>query len=416
MGAKPETPSSTQRDRVVLVVALLALVVKLCIAWNTIGTNDTVTFFDFARHLQEKGLAETYRWTALFNHPPLTAYYLELIVWLHNLAGAPSQTFRFLLRLPGIVSDFATVFVILQITKREPRLRPPLWALLLFAASPVSIMVSGFHGNTDSVVVFLLVLATLMLLRDNPAMCGVFLALSCQIKVVPLLLTPVFFFFWFYRQRSARFVLPFTLTWLLLCLQPLIQCPTVYITNVLSYGSYWGLWGASYLLRLTQLPQFQKISSFGLTPAQVIIAACLKLVIIGGVLSIAWRRRVLPANHIWESLACAWAIFFVFSPGVGPQYMVWSAPFVLLWSARWYAALTVASAFFLFTFYDAIADGLPWYYARSVNQLVHLWAPSSLVPWLTLIAMVFFFRWKTVGPTDEPRLRSLGTPAFEDSD
>ena len=30
---------------------------------------------------------------------------------------------------------------------------PPWWTLILFAASPVSLMISGFHGNVDPVMV-----------------------------------------------------------------------------------------------------------------------------------------------------------------------------------------------------------------------------------------------------------------------
>jgi len=51
---------------------------------------------------------------------------------------------------------------------------------------------------------------------------------------------------------------------------------------------------------------------------------------------------------------------FVFASGVGAQYLVWLAPFFLLHSPRWYAAVTAASAVFLFAFYTTISHGLPW--------------------------------------------------------
>jgi hypothetical protein len=62
-----------------LLAALAATGAKLLIAWNTIGTNDTVVFFLFGRELSIHGLAETYRRVILFNHPPLVAYYLRAI-------------------------------------------------------------------------------------------------------------------------------------------------------------------------------------------------------------------------------------------------------------------------------------------------------------------------------------------------
>src|SRR5205823_6107900 len=65
-------------------------------------------------------------------------------------------TFPFLLRLPGIIADLVIVLVVLQIAKTTKELSVPFWALILFALSPVSLMVSGFHGNTDTVMVMFL--------------------------------------------------------------------------------------------------------------------------------------------------------------------------------------------------------------------------------------------------------------------
>src|SRR5213079_1082776 len=96
--------------------------------------------------------------------------------------------FPFLLRLPGIIADFLVVLILLHWTKTSVRI--PTWTLALFALSPVSFMVSGFHGNTDPVMVLFLICAVWMCLRNQSAWAGLFFALSCQIKIVPLLLLP----------------------------------------------------------------------------------------------------------------------------------------------------------------------------------------------------------------------------------
>src|SRR5437763_5718215 len=61
----------------ILLAVVVALTAKLFLAWNTIGTNDTIVFFLFGRELSLRGLPETYRRAILFNHPPLVAYYLR---------------------------------------------------------------------------------------------------------------------------------------------------------------------------------------------------------------------------------------------------------------------------------------------------------------------------------------------------
>src|SRR5438105_13800388 len=82
----------------------------------------------------------------------------------------------------------------------------PTWALALFALSPVSLMVSGFHGNTDPVMVLLLVCAVWMCLRNRPVLAGLFFAFGCQIKFVRLLFLPAFFFSWFPQIGCGGFL------------------------------------------------------------------------------------------------------------------------------------------------------------------------------------------------------------------
>src|SRR5436853_7622070 len=167
------SPTRDPRSLFIVVLALLATTVKLAIAYNTIGTNDAVVFYGFAKVLNEHGLEWTYQHSRYFNHPPLTAYFLRGIFLLTERPAVQTLGihFPFLLRFPGVVADFLTVLVLLQFRKlHRPSQNPspartfgvaaiaiPTWALALFAMSPVSLMVSGFHGNTDSVMVLFLV-------------------------------------------------------------------------------------------------------------------------------------------------------------------------------------------------------------------------------------------------------------------
>jgi hypothetical protein len=392
---------------------LIALMLKLVIAFNTVGTNDVVSFYGFAKALSQHGLEWTYRHNIPFNHPPLTAYYLRGIYalteqrWCQDLG----IHFPFLLRLPGIIADFLVILVLLRLTKTE--LRIPTWALALFALSPVSLMVSGFHGNTDPVMVMLLVLASLFCLRGKSVWCGLFLALSCQIKIIPLLLLPIFFFFWVSRRRAVSFSLPFVSASLVLWAEPLLKFPALFFKNVLSYGSFWGIWGITYWLRLTNLAMFRMEKFFyDISPMESSVVTVLKLIIIAAVLIIAWRRRDLGERAFLDSVAYAWIVFFVFAPGVCAQYMVWLAPFVLVLSPVFYGWLAASSSLFLFFFYNVNAGQFPWYGVISDGRHGD-WAPWSLWPWTTLILGMILL-WKKAAAAD-PSLRlfslqTLGEP------
>jgi hypothetical protein len=405
----PKTPILVRaQDRSsfwILVAALVAFALKLTIACNTFGTNDVVTFYQFAKSLHEHGLQWTYQHSISFNHPPLTAYYLRAIYYLDQLPffSAAGLTFPFLLRLPGIVADFIVVLVLLWVAKNDLRVCIPKWVLLLFALSPVSLMVTGFHGNTDPVMVMFLVLAAIATLRNKPLLAGLFLALSCQIKIVPLLLFPVFFFFWNARRAILSFLIPFVAASALLWAEPLIKFPALFLRNVLSYGSYWGIWGITYWLRLTSFPQFSIVNFHNLPPWESITVALLKLLIICAVFIIAWRRRHLNERALLDSLAYAWIVFFVFSPGVCTQYMIWLAPFVLVLSPKFYVWLTATSTLFVFFFYNITAHGLPWYLAVSTNRLNTTWTPWTIWPWATLLIGMILV-WKN-GRLANPALR-----------
>lgn len=378
------------------IAAFIALVLKLVIAFNTIGTNDVVRFYQFAASLSDGGLEQTYRQMAAFNHPPLVAYFLTAIFRLAQqpwVAGA-GISFAFLLRLPGIVADFVVVCLLLRLKKQEPQLHLPLWALLVFALSPVSIMVSGFHGNTDPVMVLFLILATTAAMRGRPIWCGILFALSCQIKIIPVLLLPAFFFLWNEQRRVFAFLLPLALTTVALWSEPLFHFPLVFLRNVFGYGSFWGIWGITYLLQRTGFSQFSYVDFQNLSPAQNLIGSLLKVFIVAAIIVLAWRRRrISHARGLLHSLAFAWLIFFIFAPGIGAQYLVWIAPFLLLVSSSFYAFCTTASTLFLFFFYNTISGGLPWYYGLSNGSRDASWLPWSIGPWIVLcLGMVLLWR------------------------
>ena len=380
------SPTRDLRTTLIVALALVAAALKLAIAYNTIGTNDAVFFYGFAKVLNEHGLEWTYAHSRYFNHPPLTAYFLRGIFLITETKWAQDFGihFPFLLRLPGIIADFLVVMVLLQFRKIDIAI--PTWALALFALSPVSLMVSGFHGNTDPVMVLFLVGAVWMCLRNQLALAGLFFALSCQIKIVPLLLLPAFVFYCLSQKQLRNFLITGAGTTCILWSEPLLNFPALFAKNVLAYGSYWGIWGITYLLRATGFPEFSRLSFFDLEPAQNVIMTVLKLIVICGALWIAWHHRHLRGRGFVECLAYTSLVFFIFAPGVCPQYLIWFAPCLLILSPTFYVAITVASSAFLFAFYNITSGGLPWKVALAMDDSQQHWTAWSLLPWLVIVA------------------------------
>jgi uncharacterized membrane protein len=398
-----ETSRVHRQNVLIITAALIAFVLKLVIAFNTFGTNDVAAFYMFAGSIQEHGLEWTYRNGVVFfsnfpvfNHPPLTAYYLKFIGHLSKnpLFAEYGLTFPFLLRLPGILADLISVMVLMRIRDATPNRQIPTWSMMLVALSPVSIMVSGFHGNTDPVMVMFLLISAYLCLCERPVLCGIFFALSCQIKIIPLLLLPVPYFFWLKRGNAGRFIVPFALASVALWIQPLTQFPALFIRNVFCYNGFWGSWGIGYWLKLTQWSQLSG-SFFNLPIAAAAVSWLLKIGITGAVVLLAWRRRHLSDRALLDSFAYAWVVFFVFAPSIGSQYLVWLAPFILLLSPKFYGWLTFSCTLALFFLYNNLSGGLPWYIGIARNNSnaassTHAW---MLWPWATLLAGMIVF-WK----------------------
>jgi hypothetical protein len=364
-------------EKLILGLAFLAALAKVLCAATTSGTLDVVCFREFGRIISDEGLIALYRKIPVFNHTPLTGTAVSL---LYDATGGRELPFRLLLRVPAIAADLLAVIALLCLRRKTGR--PAWWALGLFAASPVAFMVSGYHGNIDSLVVLGLLLTTLTCFSPTgAALCGLCWGLTCQVKIIPLLVAPVFFFHWWHRGQAGRFLLVGALTAFAGWAWPLLAIPEVFAQRVLGYNSMWGTWGVSALLRLSGA---EGLDTLRMAPADAGVSAVLKLVVMAAVGVLAWRRRAGGPLALFATLSLAWLVFFVFAPGFCVNYLVWLAPFVLVHCERAYAAITAASSVALFAFYTTVCGSLPWDKAYEAVKTAPLWIPWLLLPWATM--------------------------------
>ena len=369
---------------VVLGLLGIATLVKALWVMNSVGTCDVMLFRVFGKALQEHSLAQLYAGSSIFNHTPLTGW---LVKELYAATVHDGMAFAAGLRFACILADVGMVLGLLHLRKLTGQ--PPWWALGLFAVSPVSIMVSGFHGNIDPIMVMLLFFAAVAVVRDRPVLCGVMFAAACNIKIVPILVAPVFILFWMGRgwRQAARFMASAGVLMLGGAAYGLIVCPGPFVRNVFGYGSYWGTWGVTYWLTQTRIADFGLVSFTGLSAAQNRVILALKVISVAGVLILAWRRRKLGGLEFFTTLAAAFTWLFVFMPGAGPQYMVWYAPFVLLAAPRWWVALMAGSAVYMARFYHTTAGcHFPWTLALPKGPEVVYWGPWTNLAWGVFVA------------------------------
>jgi hypothetical protein len=374
----------------VVSAALAAAALKIYCAANTFGSGDVLIISRFGQIIDSMGIDYLYRTTRLFNHPPVTGEFFGLLYHFACYLSPPGadnvpRSLPFLLRLPSALADFLAVLILLKLCEKAGK--PPVWSLVLFALSPAAFMVSGFHGNVDAVMVCVLLMAAYFCVEEHALLSGTFFALACCIKVVPLFLTPVFFFFWLHRGRKQA--LQFTLAFVFFCLAgwswALIESPIYFLKNVFGYSSYAGGWGITYwcafLFNALHLQLTPKSALDLLSP----LITALKLIIVVSVVALGWLRRKQSGAGFFATVALSWTCFVVLAPGFIPYYLIWMAPFVLLYSATWYAILTAASSIYLFAYYNIMSHGMPWNYGdTSVRPAWNVWGN---IPWVVAIAM-----------------------------
>ena len=155
------------RRRALIVLGLVIMVVKLRIAATTEGTNDVVHWRDFAdavRHLGPVGVYST-RFITPYNHPPLIGWMLVAV----NAIADRGPSVRFLIRVPACVADLGSIVLVFELLRTRRGLNEATIAAVIVALSPVLFVISGFHGNTDPLLVFFVLLSAYLLVdRDRP--------------------------------------------------------------------------------------------------------------------------------------------------------------------------------------------------------------------------------------------------------
>jgi len=159
----------------------------------------------------------------------------------------------------------------------------------------------------------------------------------------------------------------------------------------------------TWLLRISGWSEVQRIDFTGLTATQNAIAAVLKFAAIGGIATVGWLRRKAAHAEFAATVGLAWLVFFICAPGVGVQYMVWAAPFLLLLTARGYALITAASTVFMCVFYHSTSNGhWPWFFALPRGPEAPIWSAWAMLAWLGFTGVFVALLWQRRRAASQP--------------
>jgi len=399
-----ETPEAW----LVALAAVLGTALKIWLDATTFGTNDISYWQTFTRYILANGTVTIYRDIPLYNHPPLVSSFL----WLLGLGTlhAP-RLFPFLLRLPAILADLGSTIVLWKLATHYLGPRQALWALVLFSLNPVLIMVSGFHGNTDPVFIFFILWgAYFLVIRKSWTAAALCLGLALNIKIVPVIVIPAFFFWLPDWRRRLEFLSLVVFVGLLGYGYHLTVAFPYLWRNIFSYNgphvvvtgltmqvsvqpAIWGL-GRLFLSTGSMVPMilrrwFPVAGRYG-TLALVVLTAYLR-----GRKSFADMRSTdepKRGKYLLETIGWSFLIFLIVAPGFGVQYLSWLVGPGIFLGLPGLLLYTVVASLFLFRVYTFWSGGFPWYFADSDHrgQWEGFDCTLDLLLWLLLLGWASF--------------------------
>ncbi len=337
-----------QPARLLWVWIFLGFAVRATLALLTVGTNDVLSWRQFMMTIHETDWVQVYHVIRDYNHPPPMSLYLQLIYpWV---AIVPNG-FSLLIRLPAIFADVGTALIVFKLGSRLYDGAFGSLAAMVACLSPLLILVSGFHGNTDPVFVFLFLLAAeRAIVAKWRFRAGLILGASLGIKIVPVMLFPLFFF-WLptWKERVRFFAAVALMAVAIFGYHAYVDFP-ILSRNVLGYDSTHGVWGYT-----------QWLAPLGLWPTFMRLPA--KLLLIGAITFAVFRHtrgRQGDSKTLLEGIALTFLTFLVFSPGFGIQYLVWFAvPALFLRMPREAARFHFWSGLLAFSAYNHWCHGEP---------------------------------------------------------
>lgn len=297
----------------------IGTLIRVCIAGVSDGTNDARIWYGIASTISQRGLIESYRALQELNHPPLSAIWS----WIALQAGV---WFTMVIKIPAMIGDALSVILLGKIWLERGNIRMARASMFGMALSPIAILISGYHCNTDSLYAFFSLLAMyLMGMHRNFLLGGLALGAAINVKLIPVILIPVAFA----MCRSWRDALNLFIA-LAISTVPflplVVSAPDAVQRNMLTYAPPLAPWGITHILHdINTHPRFED-ASFAVVRHYSYVGRYLILGVVGLLCLVQFLSR---RWNSFELATLVYATFLVLAPGFGNQYMVILVPLLL---------------------------------------------------------------------------------------
>ena len=307
-----------------------------CVAFTN-GTGDMDDWEDHAQQVVNRGLIGYYHANSFANHPPFISKVSALILQIATVTHIP---FRILFRAPFALLDAGNALLLFSLL---PENRWRFFATACYWLSPTAVLISAYHGNTDTAVAFFLLLTVWLATKERVLSSSGAFGASLWVKLPGILALPALLALFRRRRIRGIFLLAAAITAFLTYLPALVQDYKIVLTNVFGYRGLIlqtaegvPLWGPSVLLFSTVVP-IQVWPEKYLRPVLFLLEQSWYIAI-AAMLLLSWlRRHRASPQEVCATIGMAYAVLFGFSDYWAFQYFAWALPFWFF--LRWWFSI-----------------------------------------------------------------------------
>ncbi len=369
-------------------VVVLGAALRLYLVLYTQGTRDVELWQKHASNVRDFGLIGYYHTGKEANHPPFISYAESLLLRAADTVEVP---YRIVLRLPFALLDAGTTaLLVLVLNGNRHR-----WCFAaLYWLNPLAIILSAYHGNTDSAIPFFLLLCIWLLSKGNIAGAAIALGISLWIKLPGVLALPALALLIPNRKKQLLFVAVTGVAAITSYLPVLVADRQIVIANVFGYHGRQlyttagiPVWGTKVLLFSFIAPP-EKWPEQLHAPVLFFINHSWQLAVLLALL-LAWLRRFRQSvPEVCATIGMIYVIIYGFSDSWALQYFAWSLPF-WFFLPPWFLVPAIAlGTTYVYSLYWLVC-GNPWLLGKWDFVGHPFWPPGLL--WVRNATVLFFF-------------------------
>lgn len=187
-----------------LAVSLLVtgLLLRISLATVIQGYPGDISLFKNWAAAAANNLTQFYSAAKSSDYPPLYIYVLFLVGKIASL-GIMSKYYILLLKIPSIIADIVTAYIIYKISKKYLSLEISILLSTFYIFNPSVFINSALWGQVDSFFTMIIILAVYLLVENKTALSAAVFTLGILMKPQGIIYAPVLFFE-LVRQRKVK--------------------------------------------------------------------------------------------------------------------------------------------------------------------------------------------------------------------